>query len=53
MRVLLVVFLSLSACACGSRQPSGSSVTITLPPPKQVAAPGFGSELEDGIPSQR
>jgi len=49
MRVVLVlVFLTMSAC--GIRQPDqGSSVTVTLPPPKPAVAPGFSAPLSQNV----
>jgi hypothetical protein len=49
MRVMLVVLL-LTTSACGYRQPDhGSSVTVTLPPPKPAVAPGFSAPLAQSV----
>jgi hypothetical protein len=49
MRVVLLL-LALTMAACGFRQPDrGSSVTITLPPPKPATAPGFSSAISEGV----
>jgi hypothetical protein len=41
------LFLLLAACGSAPSQAGGSSVTVTLPPPKDVATPGFSSSLRD------
>jgi hypothetical protein len=47
--VPLFVFL-LAACGLQPAQNRGSSVTITLPPPRAVASPGFSLPLDDPLP---
>jgi hypothetical protein len=49
-RLLPILLLSLSACGFGS-QPSASSVTVKLPPPKQAVAPGFGRDFANAAPA--
>jgi hypothetical protein len=39
--VPLLSLLFLASCGSGNGEPSGSSVTVKLPPPEQAAAPGF------------
>jgi hypothetical protein len=41
------LFLLLAGCGSAPSQAGGSSVTVTLPPPKEVATPGFSSNLRD------
>jgi hypothetical protein len=49
MRVVLVLAF-LTTSACGIRQPDqGSSVTVTLPPPKPAVAPGFSAPLSQNV----
>jgi hypothetical protein len=45
LRCVPLVFLLVASCGFGHPQSRGSSVTITLPPPKAVPAPGFSSPL--------
>jgi hypothetical protein len=45
LRCVPLVFLLVASCGFGHPQSRGSSVTIILPPPKAVPAPGFSSPL--------
>ena len=42
---LLVLILCLPSCGLGQSQQRGSTVTVTLPPPKAVPGPGFSSSI--------
>jgi hypothetical protein len=42
---LLFLLLCLPSCGFGQSQQRGSTVTVTLPPPKSVPAPGFSSSI--------
>jgi hypothetical protein len=47
-----VPLLSLLATSCGvaNSQPSGSTVTVTLPPPKAAApSPGFSTPVKASV----
>jgi len=45
LRCLPFVVLFLGSCNFGQPQSRGASVTVTLPPPKVVPAPGFSSSI--------
>lgn len=45
-RCVPLLFLLAASCAPGQpQQQRGSTVTVTLPPPKAVPAPGFSSSI--------
>ena len=46
-RLIVITALALGACNAQPAQQSGPSVTVTLPPPKAVPAPGFSVSLAD------
>ncbi|HET8534811.1 MAG TPA: hypothetical protein VFL74_04610 [Sphingomicrobium sp.] len=41
LRWVPLLFLLVASCGSGHSQQRGSTVTITLPPPKAMPAPGF------------
>lgn len=45
VRCLPLLFLLAASCGFGQSQSPGSTVTVTLPPPKAVPAPGFSSSI--------
>lgn len=45
LRWVPLLFLLAASCGFGQPQSRGTSVTVTLPPPKAVPAPGFSSPL--------
>jgi hypothetical protein len=50
MRVSTALFLLLASCGPADPKATGSTVTVTLPPPKAaVPAPGFSTPVRDGI----
>jgi len=50
LRCVPLLFLLAASCDFGHAQPRGSTVTITMPPPKPMAAPGFSGSLTAQIP---
>jgi hypothetical protein len=44
-RCVLPLSLLVASCGFGQKQPHESTVTVTLPPPKDVPAPGFSSSI--------
>jgi hypothetical protein len=44
-RCLPLLFLLLTSCNFGQSESPGPSVTVTLPPPQAVPAPGFSSRI--------
>ncbi len=49
LRCVPLLFLAAASCAPGQPQHRGSTVTVTLPPPKPVAAPGFSSSISPKV----
>ena len=45
LRCLPFLAVLLGSCNFGQPQSRGASVTVTLPPPKVVPAPGFSSSI--------
>jgi hypothetical protein len=45
VRCVPLLSLILASCGFGQSQSRGSTATVTLPPPKAVAAPGFSSSI--------
>jgi hypothetical protein len=46
-RFLPLLLFAVAACNFHRSNPGGSSVTVTLPPPKAMAAPGFSSPVTE------
>lgn len=46
VRCMPLLFLLTASCGFGQQQQQrGSTVTVTLPPPKAMPAPGFSSSI--------
>jgi hypothetical protein len=46
VRCIPLLFLLTASCGFGQQQQQrGSTVTVTLPPPKAMPAPGFSSSI--------
>jgi hypothetical protein len=50
LRCVPLLFLLAASCGSGKAHERGSTVTVTLPPPKAMPAPGFSGSLTSQIP---
>ena len=44
--MLAIMLVALGVNGCSDSKPSGSSVTVKLPPPKAAASPGFSDAIK-------
>jgi hypothetical protein len=50
LRCVPLLFLLAASCGSADSNRRGSTVTVTLPPPKPMSGPGFSGSLTAQIP---